>query len=143
MRLVLDTNILVSASISRRGAPARLLDAVRQERVILVTSPQQIDELTAVLSRKKFDRILTKRVRSELFETIGQLSVVVTDLPEITDSPDPDDNLILATAIAGEAELIVSGDKKHVLSLGSVRGVLIVTAAEAVTLLDKGEENDE
>lgn len=50
-------------------------------------------------------------------------------------SPDPDDNVILATAIAGQADLIVSGDKKHMLALGQVDGIPIVPAAEAADRL--------
>ena len=47
-------------------------------------------------------------------------------------SPDPKDNQILAAAITGKADLIVSGDKKHLLALGEVEGVPIVTAREAL-----------
>ena len=54
-------------------------------------------------------------------------------------SPDPKDNPILATAIAGKADLIVSGDKKHVLALVEVGGIPIVTAHEALTRL--GEDS--
>ena len=54
-------------------------------------------------------------------------------------SPDPKDNPILATAIAGKADLIVSGDKKHVLALGEVGGIPILTAHEALKRL--GEDS--
>ena len=62
-------------------------------------------------------------------EAVGE--VVSTDLPNVNDSPDPTDNLILGTAIAGHADMIVSGDKRHMLSLGQVDGIPIVTAADA------------
>ena len=48
---------------------------------------------------------------------------MVTHLPEVNASPDPDDNPILATAIAGRAGLVVSGDKKHMLALGHIDGI--------------------
>ena len=67
----------------------------------------------------------------DLLNTLEAQGEVVTDLPNIGASPDPDDNLILATAIAGRADLIVSGDKKHMLSLGRVHGIPIITAAAA------------
>ncbi len=50
-------------------------------------------------------------------------------------SPDPKDNPILAAALAGKADLIVSGDKKHVLALGAVEGIPIVTARDALDRL--------
>jgi predicted nucleic acid-binding protein len=50
-------------------------------------------------------------------------------------SPDPKDNPILAAAIAGKADLIVSGDKKHMLALGAVAGIPIVTAKNALDRL--------
>ena len=62
-------------------------------------------------------------------EAVGE--VVSTDLPNVNDSPDPTDNLILGTAIPGHADMIVSGDKRHMLSLGQVDGIPIVTAADA------------
>ena len=67
-----------------------------------------------------------------MFSRIGQIADVAEDLPAVNFSPDPDDNLILAAAIAGRADLIVSGDKKHMLSLGQVEGIPIVTPAEAL-----------
>ena len=55
----------------------------------------------------------------------------------VENSPDPDDNLILAAAVAGNADLIVSGDKRHMLSLGDVEGIPIVTPRDALSLISK------
>ena len=60
---------------------------------------------------------------------------MVDELPEVSLSADPDDNLILATAIAGKADLVVSGDRKHMLSVGYVNGIPIVTAQDAADRL--------
>ncbi|MCG8468794.1 MAG: hypothetical protein MJB57_11405, partial [Gemmatimonadetes bacterium] len=65
-------------------------------------------------------------------ENVEVLGVLVSDLPVLELSPDPPDNVILATAVAGEAELIVSGDKGHVLELREVEGIPVVTATDAV-----------
>ena len=59
-------------------------------------------------------------------------------MPEVRLSPDPDDNPILATAIAGKADLVVSGDKKDMLAIGNVKGIPIVTAREAADRLTDG-----
>ncbi len=109
MRLLLDTNILVSGLLSRKGLPGLLLDAWLQDyRYELVTEAR---------------------------------AVVATVLHEVTASPDPDDNLILATAIPGQADAVVSGDKGDVLSLREVEGIPIITAREAARQLGLLEGN--
>lgn len=57
-------------------------------------------------------------------------------------SPDPKDNPILATAIAADADLIVSGDKRHVLALEDVDGIPVVTAREALNRLDTAQRSE-
>ena len=137
MRIVLDTNVLVSALISRDGPPARVLAAVKSEGLTLVTSTAQLSELRAVVSRERLSAYVGREEAEDLIrnlEAVGE--VVTTDLPNVNVSPDPDDNLILGTAIAGRADLIVSGDKKHMLSLGGhVNGIPIANAADAADRL--------
>ena len=60
---------------------------------------------------------------------------VVQDVPTVDYSPDPDDNVIIGTAIAGGADMIVSGDKRDMLALAEVEGIPIVSARDAVKLL--------
>ena len=133
MRIVLDTNVLVSALISPAGPPGRVLAAIKYERrLTLVTSTAQLSELRTVLSRERLSPYIRREEAEDLIrnlEAVGE--VVTTDLPNVNDSPDPADNLILGTAIAGHADMIISGDKKHMLSLGQVSGIPIVTAADA------------
>lgn len=62
-------------------------------------------------------------------------ALILDEIPVVDLSPDPKDNPILATAIAGNADLIISGDKKHMLSLERVRGIPIVTARQALERL--------
>jgi uncharacterized protein len=133
VRTVLDTNILVSALISEAGPPALLLKAVRKRQLTLVTSPAQIAELRRVLSRDTLRERLGPGEAETLLETIDAIAVLVEDLPACHLSSDPADNLILAIAIASNADLIVSGDKKHMLTLGTAQGIPIVTAREAIS----------
>ena len=130
MRIVLDTNILVSALLAPNGPPGRLLAAVKRGDVTLVTSDAQLRELRDVLGRGRLSAI-HPREAAVLLGNLATVGAVVTDLPVVDASPDPDDDLILAAAIAGRADLIVSGDKGHVLALGQVEGIPIVTAREA------------
>jgi uncharacterized protein len=97
--------------------------------VMLVTTPAIMEELREVLGRPKFRlRIRTLQTSvSELMESILSLVEVVQDLPiEPVVKKDPDDDKILACAIAARAEWIVSGDD-HLLSLKRYRGIRIVT----------------
>ena len=61
--------------------------------------------------------------------------MVVAELPDVKLSPDPRDNPIPATALAGEAEMIVSGDKSDMLALRRIEGIPVVTAHEALERL--------
>ena len=137
MRIVLDTNILVSALISEEGYPAQVLAAIKRERVTLVTSAYQIEELRGVLARERLKPYIRPEEAADLLYHLEAVGLVVSELPEVSLSPDPKDNPILATAIAGEAELIVSGDKGDMLALGRVEGIPIVTAREAAVRLGR------
>ena len=131
MRIVLDTNILVSALISREGPPGQLLAEVKRGGLRLVTSTEQIAELGRVLRRPHLTRYIAPAVAEDLLRNLAEVGEVVTELPDLDVSPDPDDNRILAIAVAGRADLIVSGDKNDMLALGDVEGIPIVTAAWA------------
>lgn len=135
MRIVLDTNVLVSALISGDGPPGRVLAAVKRGRLMLVTSEAQLAELRTVVGRERLRPYIRAEEAEDLIRNLAAIGEVAGDLPTVSVSPDPDDNVILATAIAGQADLIVSGDKKHMLALGQVDGIPIVPAAEAADRL--------
>ena len=135
MRIVLDSNIFVSALISGGGYPGQVLAAIKRERITLVTSTFQLEELRSVLARDRLKPYLRPEEADDLLYHLEAVGVVVSELPEVMLSPDPKDNPILATAIAGEAELLVSGDKGDMLALGHAEGIPIVTAREAAARL--------
>ena len=136
MRAVLDTNILISAVIRRSSIPGRILDLWRTDQFELVTSSGQVGELTTVVLRPKFRRFFSDRAAATLLDEVLSLATFVYQLPMVDLSPDPDDNRILAIAIAGEADYLVSGDKRDLLSLTETGGIEIVTAREFVNRLD-------
>ena len=132
MRIVLDTNVLVSALISRDGPPGRVLAAIRNQRLTLVTSEAQLVELRAVLGRERLRPYIRFEEGQDLIRDLEAIGEVVADLPNVSASPDPDYNVILATAVAGQADVVVSGDKQHMLVLGQIEGIPIITASAAV-----------
>ena len=132
---MLDTNILVSALISRDGAPGRVLASIKRAGLTLVTSEAQLDELRSVVRRDRLRSHLRPQEAEDLISNLEAVGEVTRNLPDLNASQEPDDNPILATAIAGRADLVVSGDKKQMLALGDINGIPIVTAAVAADRL--------
>lgn len=140
VRVVLDTNTLVSALLSPHGPPRRLLDNARTQVVDLCSSPALMAELLDVMSREKFALRLAQAGLTPLgiVSDIRRLVTlaVPTSVPRIV-ANDADDDHVLACALAGNAKLIVSGDK-HLLNLGSdYQGIRIVTPADAIKVLGR------
>ena len=135
MRAVLDTNILIGAVITKGTPPDRLYQAWMRGEINLITSTAQMAEVAAVLARPRLEKFLGADEAEALVENIGTRALILDGPPSVDLSPDPKDNPILAAAIAGKADVIVSGDKKHMLALGEVEGIPVVTAREALERL--------
>lgn len=133
MRVVIDTNIVVSA-ILWQGTPGRLIALANDGEIELFTSVALLDELADVLGRKKLAKAVAKTGRSadELFKDYRRLAhrVQARSLTKQV-SRDADDDHVLTCALAARAEMIVSGDV-HLLELGSFQSIPIVKAVEAV-----------
>ena len=85
-----------------------------------------------MLSRPRLLKYLHPDETSILLDNLDSRAIIINDPPSVNFSPDPADNMILAIAIAAQADLIVSGDKKHMLCLKNAAGIPIVSAREAV-----------
>ncbi len=135
MRVVLDTNVLISALITSGTPPDALYRAWLRGEFDLVTSAAQIAEIADVASRPRLEKFIDADEVADILDNIGLRAIVLDDPPEVNLSPDPGNNPILAAGIAGNADLIVSGDKKHMLALTEIEGIPIVTAREALARL--------
>jgi len=136
VRLVLDTNTVVSALLWR-GTPHDLVNTARARPIALFTSPILLAELEDVLTRKKMAKAVAASGISpdQLMQRYRRLVTVIHPAPiPPTVLTDPDDDHVLACALAAKADLIVSGDR-DLLTLKSFREIPIVTAAEAVRAL--------
>jgi len=132
-RIVLDTNILISSLISRKSSPYLLYHGWRKKRFTLITSEEQLNELNQVLQYPKLRKFINQDEATIMISALCDFAVTVADLPDVNYSKDSDDNLIIATAIAGKADLIVTGDKGDLLTLKTVENIAIVTASDAVS----------
>ena len=134
MKVVLDTNVLVSGLISHGSPPGDLIEAWKSGRFGLVTSTAQLLEFRRVLGYERPQKFIHWDQAQSLVETIVAVAEVIDqDLPDVAFSSDPADNQIIATAIVGEADLLVSGDKSDLVALSEVEGIPILTPRQALT----------
>ena len=131
MRVVLDKNVLISALVGH-GKPRRLLIWLFREHELL-SSRQMLAELEDVLSRSKFG--LTRSQIDEFLTLLVKRFIIseIEEIPEVV-AEDPDDDVVLATALAGGAEYIVTGDR-HLLGLREYEGIRIVSVGEMLKSL--------
>ncbi len=139
MRIVLDTGIFVSALITKNTPPDMLYNAWRKRRFDLITSDVQLEEIERVFFYKKLERFIQRTEAMLMLDTIGSVAEILVDLPNVDLSPDPNDNMIIATALKGRVDYLVSGDKKDLLSLDTVENIPIITARHAITRLGIAE----
>jgi uncharacterized protein len=131
VRVVVDTNVLVSALIGD-GKPRRLVVELLDKHTVIL-SRQMLAELADVLSRDKFsvtssqvDRFVSSLVRmSKIVPDNAQFKVILED---------PDDNKVLNTAFSGRADFIVTGDH-HLLALNQFKKTKIVNVKQMQNIL--------
>ena len=134
-RVVLDTNVLVSAILIPESIPARLFDKMLDPRsgITLVTSPPLLGELSKVLRMDKFARYFGDHAH-EVDEFVGHLKRLAVctegELKVRCVEADPADDFVISCALEGAASVIVSGDR-HLLSMKEYEGIHIVSPREA------------
>jgi len=136
VRLVLDTNTAISALLWH-GTPGKLIDAAQSKTFSLFSSAPLLAELRGALLREKFAKQLKTKglMPDEIADGYAALVSIVTPAvirPAI--AHDPPDDVVLATALAAQADLIVSGDA-DLLNLKTYQGIPIVGPAEALARL--------
>lgn len=134
MRVVLDTNVLVSALLMESSPPGQLITHWRQGRFTMLTAAPQLDELMRVTRYPKIRARLKPAQAGRLINDLREIAVVMERLPSVDVSPDPYDNYLLAIASGGEADYLVTGDKPHLLALGHHDGTKIVSVRDFITL---------
>lgn len=140
IRLVLDSNVLLSALLSPASPSAGILSCWRDRKVIVLTAAEQIDEIARVTRYPKMRALLHPALAGRLVNRLREVAAVVDNLPTIDRSPDPDDNYLLAIAEAGDAQFLVTGDKP-LLTLKRHHSTRIVTPSALLQLLKVGRKS--
>jgi uncharacterized protein len=135
MRVVLDTNILLSALITRGTPPDQLYEAWRHGRFDLAFAEQQLEELNRVSRRPFFLERLKPSEVGRMVNDIRRLAVICDPLPSVRLSHDPADDFLLAVSQVASADYLVTGDKNGLLNLKSHGCTQITAARELVQLL--------
>ena len=126
-KATLDTNILISA-LGWKGNPKQVFDKILNGEVELVISDEQFAELSEALDYPKFQ--FTEEQKNRFKALILELAMFVRPMEKIdVIKEDPDDNMILECAVAGNVDCIVTGDP-DLLNLKEFRGIKIRTATE-------------
>lgn len=136
IKAVLDTNVLVSGLVSQKGPPRQILDAWLEGRYTLVLSLYLVDELAHVLTYPRIAervRLMQEELEAILAALLSQAELTPgkLQLPGVT--RDPKDDPVVACAVEGQADYIVSGDQ-DLLVLGEYEGVQVVTPRRFVEL---------
>lgn len=134
MRVILDTNVLVSALMSSLSAPWTIYNAWQDGRFLLLTCQEQVDELRATLRKPKIRAGTERRERGVLVNALYEQALFVSYLPAITRSADATDDYLLALAEAGLADYLVSGDNLGLLTLKRHGQTRILSARSFVEL---------
>ena len=129
IRIVLDTNTIISAIGWKHSKPRRILEACLSGKYLLVESPGLLKEFAAVMERPKFGFIPEEQKKELVTRLINYCEIVEPTKKINIIKSDPSDNKVLECALEGKAQYIVSGDN-HLLRLKVYMGIRIVTAAE-------------
>ena len=135
MKLVLDTNILISA-LGWDGNERRIFQKIlSDDQIMLIVSEELLFELSDVLGRPKFNFISIEK-KSEFLKSLIALSEIIEPIYKIDVVDDHTDNKNIECALTGKADYIVTGDE-HLLKLKLFKGIKIITAREYLEIIDQ------
>ncbi len=132
-RVVLDTNVLISAALTRTGPPRRVVDLVRAENGVLLLSDETFAELRHRILGSKFDRYVGRESRATFVALLAAVAEWVPIAGARLGCRDPTDDKILETALMGRADHLVTGDG-DLLAMSPFHGIPIITPARFLAL---------
>ncbi|NJE60432.1 putative toxin-antitoxin system toxin component, PIN family [Thermococcus sp. 21S7] len=151
LKVVLDTNVVITAAINPFGSSGKVMDLVVGKKVLSCTSEAILEELRFKLTSEKVLKYLESQVYALWVYRVFRVSSIIVDPSEHFEvSPDPDDNKLFDVVYSAKAGFLISLDKKHVLKLrdGEKRFVLngheflILTPAEFLEVVERDKNLD-
>jgi putative PIN family toxin of toxin-antitoxin system len=137
-RVVFDTNVLISVAVFPGGAPSKCLQKAETKKAQSITCREILNEFREKLIIKfdytpeRADEVIEKIIiLSEIVPITGELKVIAAD---------PKDDMVIECAITGKANYIITGDRKHMLSLGHYREIQIISPSDFLALKEFSEE---
>jgi len=124
IRVVLDTNIIISAAISEEGAPARIFELLILELIENFTSEDIVEEIEEVFQRRKIADLISEEDKAFVINNYKKFSTKVKPVTKIDKiKEDSEDNKFLEVAVTVDADFIISGDAhlKQIKSYGNIR----------------------
>jgi len=130
MKVVLDTNILVSSLIIPASPPHRIYEAWRAGTFVLVTCDEQLEEFHRVTRYDKLRAYIEPAAAGTLLNELRKVAQRIGKLPKVKRSPDAGDDYLLALAQVADADYLVTGDRSGLLALKRHGKTPIVTARQ-------------
>ena len=132
MRIVLDTNVVVSGLLTALGPPAQIVDRVSSGDISLVVDQRILAEYRDVLERPRF-KFGAREIKDFIALALDAEHVIGAPLPFAL--PDPDDEPFLEVAVAGAVDALVTGNEKHFRLRGGRLGIPILNPRRCLELL--------
>ena len=134
IRVVLDTNIIVSALLAPAGKPAAILRMWLDGKFTLLTCAAHVDELRSTMQKPAVSERIKPHKVGRLVNRVRKLAEGIDPLPRVQRSPDPTDDFLLALSEGGKADYLVTGDKSGLLALGRHKATRIISAKDFTAL---------
>jgi len=137
MRVVLDTNVFISAMLIQASRPAELIARWREGKFSVLTAAPQLEELTRVTRYPKIRARLSPSLAGRLINEMRDLAIMVNRLPLVDASPNPYDNYLFSIASGGFADYLVMGDKRDLLALAKHDRTAILSVSDFLDRIDR------
>lgn len=139
MKVVLDTNVLVSGLLNPYGVPGEIVRMIGTPRITLCVDARILAEYEEVINRPRFQ--IDPRKAREFMDCLHHASEVHPAAPLTLSLPDGDDEPFLAVAISAKADCLVTGNRKHYPEKHR-RGIKVITPSDFIKLYHKRGTND-
>lgn len=135
IKVVIDTNVFVSGAIWFPSKPGMVLNLFRNKQFKLICSEILFNEIISTLNKISQKESMSKKFIGLWFEILQTHAQWIRNLPSTNICRDPKDNLVLATAVTGKADYLITGDQ-DLLSLKKYQHIKILTPAKFLTLIN-------